>query len=57
MMMSMYSSASYGSETTASTTTELDKDRYYRCSLTGPDAPEAAGMRPTLKLTFSVPME
>ena len=53
MMMSMYSSGYYDTSDTTSSTMELDRDRYYSCNLTGPDA--ASGDKPTLKLTFSVP--
>lgn len=51
MMMAQY--AQSGSTTTTSST-ELDKDRYYNCRLTGP---EAAERQPSIKITFSFPKE
>ena len=51
MLMSMYASSYSSSDT--STSTELDKDRYYNGVLCGPDA--AGDRRPAIKLTFSAP--
>lgn len=50
--LSMAMFASNSSATTETTSTDLDKDRYYKCSLNGP---ESAGSRPQLKITFSLP--
>ncbi len=51
MMMAMYASASSGSN--EKTTTEMDKDRYYKANLNGPDA--VTGAVPQLRITFSAP--
>ena len=51
MMMAMYASASSGSN--EKTTTEMDKDRYYKANLNGPDA--VSGTVPQLRITFSAP--
>lgn len=48
MMMAQYASGS----STTSTSTELDRDRFYRACLNGPGS---SGRVPTLKLTFSIP--
>ena len=50
-MMAMYASA-MSSSSNSKSSIELDKDRYYFATLNGP---EAAGARPQLKITFSVP--
>ena len=50
-MMAAYASASNSSSTTSSSI-ELDKDRFYDAELNGPDA---AGAKPSLKITFSAP--
>lgn len=42
----------YSSATTTTSDTELDKDRYYRAVLRGP---EAEGKKPKLKVTFALP--
>lgn len=42
----------YSSATTTTSDTELDKDRYYRAVLRGP---EAEGKKPKLKVTFAIP--
>ena len=51
MMMAQYASSS---ATTTSVSTELDKDRYYRSYLNGP---EADGNKPKLRVTFALPRE
>lgn len=54
MMASYMNSGSSGSSESVSS--ELDKDRYYRCTLAGPKpADESSSLRPTLKITFSAP--
>lgn len=45
-------SYAYSSATTTTSSTELDKDRYYRAVLRGP---EAEGDKPKLKVTFAIP--
>ena len=50
-MMAMYASA-MSSSSSSTSSVELDKDRYYFGVLNGP---EAAGAKPQLKITFSVP--
>ena len=45
-------SYAYSSATTTTSDTELDKDRYYRAVLRGP---EAEGKKPKLKVTFAIP--
>lgn len=42
----------YSSATTTTSDSELDKDRYYRAVLRGP---EAEGKKPKLKVTFAIP--
>lgn len=42
----------YSSATTTTSSTELDKDRYYRAVLRGP---ESEGRKPKLKVTFAIP--
>lgn len=51
MAMAAYASGYY-SDSEAETTVKLDKDRFYNCTLNGPDAD---GARPQLKFTFSAP--
>lgn len=51
MMMAQYASANSSYE---SISVELDKDRFYRAHLNGPNA---SGAVPTLKLVFSIPHE
>ena len=51
MAMAAYASGYY-SDSEAETSVELDKDRFYNCTLNGP---ESAGARPQLKFTFSAP--
>ena len=49
-------SASYmnsGTSTSETVSIDLDRDRYYDCTLGGPTAEEA--IRPKLKITFSAP--
>ena len=53
-MMAQYASA-YNSSSSSKTSTELDKDRYYRCSLNGPDSSNDIDQLPRLKVTFSAP--
>ena len=53
LMMAQYASASSSSSTTSSV--ELDKDRYYRCYLNGPDSSDDIKQLPRLKVTFSAP--
>ena len=52
LMMASYMNA--GSSSSESVSSELDKDRYYRCTLAGPTEADEA-LRPTLKITFSAP--
>ena len=52
LMMASYMNA--GSTSSESVSNELDKDRYYRCTLAGPTEANEA-LRPTLKITFSAP--
>lgn len=52
-MMAAYASA-YSSSDTSTSTVELDKDRYYRCTLNGPEYADPSG-QPRLKVTFSAP--
>ena len=54
LMMAQYASA-YNSSSTSKTSTELDKDRYYRCSLNGPESSTDVKKVPHLKVTFSAP--
>ena len=51
MAIAAYASGYY-SDSEAETSVELDKDRFYNCTLNGP---ESAGARPQLKFTFSAP--
>ena len=58
MMASYMNSGSTSTSTTSSS--ELDKDRYYRCTLLGPtsqfkDPTTDKELRPNLKITFSAP--
>ena len=58
LMMASYMNS--GSTTSESISCELDKDRYYNCSLAGPtsdlvDPETGKRLRPTLKVTFSAP--
>ena len=53
MMMAAYASASSSSSSTSSSV-ELDKDRFYNCTLNGPGA---SGEKPSLKITFSAPKQ
>ena len=53
-MMAQYASA-YNSSSSSSTSIELDKDRYYRCSLNGPDSSSDIDQLPRLLVTFSAP--
>ena len=59
LMMASYMNS--GSTSTSSTSSsELDKDRYHRCTLAGPeshltDSITGEPLRPTLKITFSAP--
>lgn len=48
----MLASSAAQSQTQKSVTRQLDKDRFYKAALNGPDA---EGAVPTLKLTFSLP--
>ena len=50
MMMASYMNS--GSNSSESRSIDLDKDRYYNCTLAGPSATE---VKPTLKITFSAP--
>jgi hypothetical protein len=52
MMMASYMNS--GSTSTESVSVDLDKDRYYDCSLGGPENANEE-LRPRLKLTFSAP--
>lgn len=52
MMMAAYMNS--GSNSSESVSTDLDKDRYYRCSLEGPQSANENN-RPKLKITFSAP--
>ena len=53
MMMAAYAS-SYNSPS-EKTSIELDKDRYYRCTLNGPEYSDKVEELPRLKVTFSAP--
>ena len=58
LMMASYMNS--GSTTSESVSNELDKDRYYRCTLAGPTSElknptTGETLRPTLKITFSAP--
>jgi hypothetical protein len=52
MMASMAGSYNQTSETS---TIELDKDRYYRCTLNGPTYSDKIEELPRLRVTFSAP--
>ena len=52
MMMASYMNS--GSTSTESISIDLDKDRYYRCVLGGPESSNQ-DIKPKLKLTFSAP--
>ncbi len=54
MMMAQYASA-YGSSSNSTSSIELDKDRYYRCYLNGPDSSNDIKQLPRLVVTFSAP--
>ena len=51
LSMAAYASGYYSDEE-STTSVELDKDRFYACTLNGP---ESDGARPQLKFTFSAP--
>lgn len=51
MMMAQYAGQA---QTNQSVSVQLDKDRYYKAVLNGPEYP-SAGLRPRLELTFSLP--
>ena len=51
LSMAAYASGYY-SDDESTTSVELDKDRFYACTLNGP---ESDGARPQLKFTFSAP--
>ena len=54
LMMASYMNS--GSTSTSSTSSsELDKDRYYRCTLNGPEYDGTLEELPRLKVTFSAP--
>ena len=53
-MMAAYAN-SYNSSSTEEATIELDKDRYYRCTLNGPEYSSNIDELPRLKVTFSAP--
>ena len=53
-MMAAYAN-SYNNSTSEESTIELDKDRYYRCTLNGPEYSTDINELPRLKVTFSVP--
>lgn len=53
-MMAMYAN-SYNSGSEGETSIELDKDRYYRCTLNGPESSDDVAKVPHLKVTFSAP--
>ncbi len=53
MMMAAYASAA-NSNSSSKTSVELDKDRYYRCTLNGPESSDENAL-PRLKVTFSAP--
>ena len=52
-MMAAYANSS--STTTEESSIELDKDRYYRCTLNGPDYSDNIKELPRLRVTFSSP--
>jgi hypothetical protein len=53
LMMASYMNSGNNSPS-ESVSSELDKDRYYRCTLAGPNTVDES-LRPTLKITFSAP--
>lgn len=53
LMMASYMNSGNNSPS-KSVSSELDKDRYYRCTLAGPNTADES-LRPTLKITFSAP--
>lgn len=53
LMMASYMNSGSNSPS-QSVSNELDKDRYYRCTLAGPNTADES-LRPTLKITFSAP--
>jgi hypothetical protein len=53
LMMASYMNSGNNSPS-ESVSSELDKDRYYRCTLAGPNTADES-LRPTLKITFSAP--
>lgn len=52
LSMAAYASGYYSSGDNTTSSVELDKDRFYACTLNGP---ESAGARPQLQITFSAP--
>jgi hypothetical protein len=54
LMMAQYASAA-SSSTSTSTSIELDKDRYYKCWLNGPESSSDIKQLPRIKVTFSAP--
>ncbi|MBE6231781.1 MAG: hypothetical protein E7117_05350 [Bacteroidales bacterium] len=55
MMMAAYANSSSSSASETTTSIELDKDRYYNCTLNGPDYGGTLEELPRLKITFSAP--
>ena len=55
LMMAQYASAYNSSSSSTTSSVELDKDRYYRCYLNGPDSSEEIEQLPRLLVTFSAP--
>ena len=53
LMMASYMNSGNNSPS-ESVSSELDKDRYYSCTLAGPNTADES-LRPTLKITFSAP--
>ena len=53
-MMAAYAS-SYNNSSSETSSIELDKDRYYRCTLNGPEYSDKIEELPRLKVTFSAP--
>ena len=53
--MMMAAMAGSYNQTNEKSTTELDKDRYYRCTLNGPEYDGTLEELPRLKVTFSAP--
>ena len=53
--MMMAAMAGSYNQTSEKSTIELDKDRYYRCVLNGPEYDGALEELPRLKVTFSAP--